>query len=145
MRRIKENIANNVSLRSKRKGACGRKKIISPRTERKLIKIIKGSRAATNATITQEVQDSGVAVSERTVRRSLYALGFKSRRPVKKPKLTTAMKRKRLLWARKYRTFTSEDWDKVSCCTVFLKGWVCFKFWFNSTVTLCPFLTGVLQ
>ena len=38
-------------------------------------------------------------------RQRLYTLGVKSRRPIKKTKLTVAMKEKRLLrvWARKYR------------------------------------------
>ena len=48
--------------------------VISPRTERKLMKIIKENRAATNAIITKALNDSGVAAAGRICSLSLLYL-----------------------------------------------------------------------
>lgn len=53
-------------------------------------------------------------VSERTVRRALLVhLKMPSRTAANKPLLSIKMKKKRLLFAKKYQHFTAEDWGKV--------------------------------
>lgn len=59
-------------------------------------KICLQNRFATTKVIKSQLQDAGVNASERTVRRKLIDLNFKACRPAKKPKLTAAMKAKRL-------------------------------------------------
>lgn len=41
-----------------------------------------------------------------------------ARKPARKLKLTAAMIKKRLDWARKYKNFTSQDWEKVKIYTI---------------------------
>ncbi|CAK9820156.1 Transposable element Tc1 transposase [Anthophora quadrimaculata] len=64
--------------------------------------------------LTKLIQDAGIPISDMTVRRRLKSLGFEVRCPVKKPKLTETMKKKRLWqWAKQFRNWTKEDWEKV--------------------------------
>lgn len=79
---MKTKLTNNVSFCSK-EHVVGKKKN-SPRYEIKLIQTVKENRTATNANITKGLNDYRVEVSERIVRRSLYALVVKSWQPVKK-------------------------------------------------------------
>jgi len=56
----------------------------------------------------------GCVVSISTVSRRLSKeFHLKSYKPAKKPKLTTAMKKKRLLFARTHQTWTVAEWNKV--------------------------------
>ena len=48
-----------------------------------------------------------------TVLRRLLAAGRKARRPIKKQLLTTAMCKKRLVWAKTHANWTIEDWKNV--------------------------------
>ncbi|CAK1590972.1 unnamed protein product [Parnassius mnemosyne] len=48
-----------------------------------------------------------------TLRRRWKEQNFSCRRPLKKPKLTPAMRLKRLEFAKKYKHWTVEDWHKV--------------------------------
>lgn len=86
---------------------------MTPRGERTLSKVIKEDRTATNSFIKNKLQASGIQMSTRTLQRRLNDLGYNSRRPVKKPKLTIKMKENRLKWALKYKNFTVEDWKQV--------------------------------
>ena len=52
-------------------------------------------------------------MSELTLKRKSYALGFKSRKPVKKPVINERIAKLRLEFALKYRANTFEDWKKV--------------------------------
>jgi hypothetical protein len=45
---------------------------------------------------------------------SLPEVGRKVRKPIEKQLLTPAMKQKRLAWANKYRSWTTDDWKKVA-------------------------------
>ena len=51
----------------------------------------------------QDLASAGVMVDSSTVRRRLLAIGRKARRPLKKQFLTTKMKEKRFIWAKKYK------------------------------------------
>ena len=53
----------------------------------------------------------GVDISRRTViRRRVIDLGLKARKPAKKPRLTPAMKAKRLGFAKKHAKWTIQQW-----------------------------------
>ncbi|GFY34936.1 uncharacterized protein TNCV_155091 [Trichonephila clavipes] len=58
---------------------------------------------ATTEVIKSQLQDINVNASERTVRRKLKDLNFKTCRPTRKSKLTPATKAKRLNWAKHWR------------------------------------------
>ncbi|GFW67465.1 transposable element Tcb2 transposase [Trichonephila clavipes] len=60
-------------------------------------------RFATTKVIKSQLQDINVNASERTVRRKLKDLNFKTCRPTRKSKLTPATKAKRLNWAKHWR------------------------------------------
>ena len=110
---IQKKIANKENLTPKRIGKCGKKKILTPRGERILTKIVLENRQATNNAITEKLDKSGVKMSKRTVQRRLHDLGYISRCPAMKPKLTQKMRQKRLEWAKKYRNLTEDDWKSV--------------------------------
>ena len=79
-----------------------------------LVKIVKENRFATCSAITTKLNEVGINVVTIIVRRSLHGLGIRSRRPAQKPKLTKAQRKKRLDWAKKYRSFTVDDWKLVN-------------------------------
>ena len=111
--KIKLNLDKKLPLSPKRTGKCGRKQITTPRTNRKIRDICLQNRKKSVATLTQIVQKSGIAISKRTMQRRLAEEGLTGHRPVRKPKITEAMKKKRLAWAREHRHMTKEDWSKV--------------------------------
>lgn len=112
--KIKVNLDQNRPLSPKRKGKCGRKRITTARSDRKIRDICLQNRKKSVGFLTQMVQEYGIPVSKRTVQRRLAEEGLTGHRPVKKPRLTKAMKKKRLAWAREHRLKTVEDWNKVS-------------------------------
>nr|CAH7750864.1 unnamed protein product [Callosobruchus chinensis] len=113
VRRIKKKIESREELSPKRKNRCGRKPIFTPRSERCLKKIYIENRFATTKVIRSKLQDAGVNGSERTVRRKLKELDFKACRPARKPKLTAAMKAKRLKWAKQLQNKDVDIWRSV--------------------------------
>lgn len=113
VRRIKSKLDFGVDLTPKRKGRCGRKPKFTPRSERRLKKICMENRFATTKHIKILLAESRINASERTVRRKLKELDFKACRPVKKPKLTTAMKAKRIQWAKEHRSKDLDYWRSV--------------------------------
>lgn len=112
--KIKANIVEKLSLSPKRKGRCGRKRMTTPRDDRQIRDICLTNRKKSSSYLTKLVKESGLKVSQRTVRRRLVEEGLTGHRPSKKPKLTEAMKKKRLAWARDYRHMTTHDWSKVA-------------------------------
>jgi hypothetical protein len=54
-----------------------------------------------------------VKISVRTVHRILHSAGRKAYRPIKVPMMSTANRKKRLLWARAHSGVTVDDWKKV--------------------------------
>lgn len=113
VRRIKTKLDSGQDITPKRKRRCGRKPIFTPRAERCLTKICVENRFATTKHIKSRLYLSNINVSERTIRRKLKKLGFKSCRPVRKPKLTMMMKSKRLQWAREHKNRDLEFWKSV--------------------------------
>lgn len=111
--KVKAALDQNLTLSPKRKGHCGRKRVTTPRGDRKIRDICVANRKKSAALLTQMINESGVAVSKRTVQRRLAEEGLIGHRPSRKPKLTDAMKKRRLAWAREHRSMTVEDWSKV--------------------------------
>ena len=101
-----------------RRQNCGRKRAISPRGMRILTRSAKMSPSRSASQHAQDLSTHGINVSKWTVQRSLRETGFKSVHPTKKPLLTPAMKRKRLLWAKNHRNWTVEEWRKVRKCCI---------------------------
>lgn len=118
--RTKIKMDQNKTLEAGRVGKCGRKRITTPRTDRKIRDICLENRKKSVACLTTMINDEGIEVSKRTVRRRLAEENLIGRRPIKKPRLTEAMKKKRLQWARQHRNMTVADWSRVS--TTFLNS-----------------------
>src|SRR5690606_13705752 len=51
--------------------------------------------------------------SKNTLKRRLSEAGFKGFRPAVKPRLTASMVQKRYRWAKQFRNWTTEDWERV--------------------------------
>lgn len=125
--RIKIKIDQNRPLEANRVGKCGRKRITTPRTDRKIRDICLENRKKSVTRLTTMMNDEGINISKRTVRRRLADENLIGRRPTKKPRLTEAMKKKRLQWARQHKNMTAEDWSRVS--TIFKQFvYQCFLF-----------------
>lgn len=130
VKNIKRKLTENVSLTPQRTGKCGRKRITTPRAERKLKQITVENRRKPRKMINALLEDAGVSISDRTLRRRLKEMSFTCRRPLKKPKLTPSMMSKRLAFAKTYRDWTEKDWEKVFWSTKLLAwpfGTLCFS------------------
>lgn len=114
--RIKSKLEKNLPLGSQRSGKCGRKRITTPRNERKIRDICLENRRKSAKELTKIINSAGITISARTTRRRLVEMGFKCCRPAKKPKLTPSMMSKRLAWAKQHRHMTVADWENVNIC-----------------------------
>lgn len=111
--RVKKKLDINVVYESRRIGKCGRKKALSPRMARKLKNMTLANRKITSKVLSDKLREYGSNVSPRTVRRTLNDQGLRACRPTKKQKITPAMAKKRLEWAKGIQ-FTEDDWNKVN-------------------------------
>uniref|UniRef100_A0AAZ3SD63 Transposase Tc1-like domain-containing protein n=1 Tax=Oncorhynchus tshawytscha TaxID=74940 RepID=A0AAZ3SD63_ONCTS len=90
---------------------CPRK---SCKRQEHLLKLIQlRDRGTTSTERAQECQQVGVSASACTVRRRLLEDGLVSRRSAKKPLLSRKNIRDRLIFCKRYRDWTAEDWGKV--------------------------------
>lgn len=112
--RIKIKLDQKLPLEANRVGRCGRKRITTPRADRKIRDICLQNRKKSITHLTTIINDEGISISKRTVRRRLAEENLMGHRPTKKPRLTQAMKKKRLQWARQHRNMTVADWSRVS-------------------------------
>lgn len=103
----------NIPTTSSGRPFGGRKSITTPREDRKIIKIALANRRLSSKDIQKKLAEEAVQVSERTVRRRLYAAALKCRRPLKKPRLTPKMKQARYNWAKEHQDYSVDDWAKV--------------------------------
>lgn len=111
--RLKKSLDSGSEYAPSRVGKCGRKNKFSPRTERKLIQIAKKNRRATSKDLKMSMEQYGVNVCDSSIRRRLIAAGLPARRPRKKAKITPAMAKKRLAWAKEVQKQFGNDWSKV--------------------------------
>lgn len=114
VQRISKKIHSAQPTEPQRKGRSGRKKAVTKRGQRFLRNLVLENRSITYKQMQEKFQQSGPSVCERTIRRNLHEMGFRSRRPVKKPKLTEKMMKARLEWANSYKNFTLDQWNMVS-------------------------------
>ena len=91
----------------------GRKKATTTLTDRRIVRLALQNRRSTAVDINRSLEDAGVKVSDRTVRRRLVAAGMRARIPRKKPFLNAVQRQKRLQWARQHVLWTKEQWEKV--------------------------------
>lgn len=111
--RIIKNDTDENALSKAGRLNCRGKRVTTPRGDRKINEIVNGSRWKSNKTILKLVRESGVEISEATLRRRIKELGFQTCRPAKKPRLTPSMEKKRLEWAKQHQHWTTEDWEKA--------------------------------
>jgi hypothetical protein len=57
--------------------------------------------------------DHGINISRRTVSNVLHKFGYVARIKKKKPRLTDSQKKARFQWAKKYSTWTIEEWKNI--------------------------------
>lgn len=113
VKNIQKKLVSNTSLRSKRIRACGRPRVTTPRTDRKIRNICLRNRKLPLSLLSHEIQQAGINISQRTVQRRLAEEDLYARKPYPKPRLTQAMMKKRLNWAKKYKKFSLNDWERV--------------------------------
>uniref|UniRef100_A0A674DL94 Transposase Tc1-like domain-containing protein n=1 Tax=Salmo trutta TaxID=8032 RepID=A0A674DL94_SALTR len=86
----------------------------SSKRQDRLLKLIQlRDRGTTSTVLSQEWQQAGVSASARTVSQRLLEDGLGSRRAAKKPLLSRKNIKDRLLFCKRYRDWTTEDWVKV--------------------------------
>ncbi|CAK9799193.1 Transposable element Tc1 transposase [Anthophora plagiata] len=92
----------------------GRKRTTTGRQDRYLVRLSLRNRFTTSKQLAVDLStDQGVSVCDRTVKRRLVEANLKSCKPRCKPYLTQQQMKNRLLWAKKYRNWTVEDWSKI--------------------------------
>ena len=91
----------------------GRKKCTTPHDDRRLVRLSLQDRRRTSNDIRQSLNDSGVTLSSRTVRRRLCDVGLRARVARKKPYLNIAQRKKRLTWAKAHQNWTRDQWRRV--------------------------------
>lgn len=110
---IKQRLAANISGPSRR-GRCGTKRKTTARQDRLMVRILRQRPLLSAGQVMGELKQHGVNVTTRTIQRRLKELGCRSVRPRKVPKLTPAMMKKRLAFAKTYVAWTVDDWRKVA-------------------------------
>ena len=91
--------------------SCSRRMCWSSKRQDCLLKLIQlRDQGTTSTELAQEWQQAGVSASARTVRRRLLEDGLVSRRAAKKPLLSRKNIRDRLIFCKRYRDWTAEDW-----------------------------------
>ena len=108
---IIKNFKERGSVVVKKASGCPRK---SSKRQDHLLKLIQPQdQGTTSAELAQEWQQASVSASACTVRRRLLEDGLLSRRAAKKPLLSRKNIRDRLIFCKRYRDWTAEDWGKV--------------------------------
>ncbi|XP_065673761.1 uncharacterized protein LOC136090781 [Hydra vulgaris] len=90
--RIKKKMGKNEPLLSEKRKNCGRHRVTTPRTERKIRDIVEENRRKSKKVLKEILKEQGISISLGTLRRRLAEQGFKACRPAIRPKLTEAMK-----------------------------------------------------
>ena|SRR5688572_1917611 len=92
----------------------GRPPKLTDRNCRSIGRMVKKKETSTATAITKALKTShNINVSRQTVSRSLKSMGYACRIKKKKPKLTERHKKARLAFAKKYESWTSDDWKRV--------------------------------
>lgn len=111
--RINKKLHENQRQVNNKRRNCGKKRKTTPRVDRRIIQKACENRFLSTRSLHQDLLDEGIEISSMTLRRRLYEANLKSRRPVKKPKLTPKMRKARLEFALAHQHYTIPDWKKV--------------------------------
>lgn len=111
--RIKSKLVSGKDLGVKRAGKCGRKRLTTPRMDRKIVRLAQMDRRASCRRLAINLASEGHFLTRRTVNRRLCEAGLKSYRPRMKPRLTKKMIEARRAWAETHSSWTADDWSKV--------------------------------
>ena len=107
VQRIKKKMNENLEINNGRVGKCGRKRKTSAQTDRIISRNFLNQPTLTPYQQAKQLADAGLSLSHMTIRRRLKEQGFRNCRPEKKPRLTAAMRRKRLEWAKQFENLDS--------------------------------------
>lgn len=88
----------------------GPPRITTAKEDEKIVALATKDENATSSKIQQKMEEKGVEISARTIRRRLQEAKGKYSRPILKPLLTEKHRHQRLNWAKKHKNF---DWNKV--------------------------------
>lgn len=83
---------------------------LQAKEDEKIVALATKDENATSSKIQQKMEEKGVEISARTIRRRLQEAKGKYSRPILKPLLTEKHRHQRLNWAKKHKNF---DWNKV--------------------------------
>ena len=99
---------------SQRGKRSGRPKVTSRRVDRLMHKVVTRLPMSSSEEIQAKLIDTGAAVSIKTIQRKLsLEFGLKSCKPARKPRLTEAMKKKRLDVDKRHADWNTEIWKRV--------------------------------
>lgn len=101
------------AISTTRKGNCGRKRKLGPRTERLLARYSVRNPRATARELQAEIGGQAVSVHVNTVKRSLRRSGRNAYAPRVSPSLNKAQRCTRLCWGRQHRGWTEQQWRQV--------------------------------
>jgi len=101
------------SVTPKRKRNCGQKRKTTPKDDRYIIKKSKQDPSWSSVEIRNDLAEAIVKISASLVHRQLVASGRRAKRPFKKQLLTSAMRKKREAWARKFKDWTEDEGKHV--------------------------------
>ncbi len=92
----------------------GRPKKLTLQDKRSCVRAVTSGRLATASAASKRLrEETGIEVSDATVRRALQEAGLKASEKKKKPKLSANNIKARLEFARSHRHWTVEDWKRV--------------------------------
>ena len=98
----------------KDKKRSGRPSKTTPRDDHLIRRIVLKSPTASCKKIRSALLQKGTSIHRTTVsRRLVHEFKLKAHKPAKKPRLTNAMKAKRLAFAQKYAHWDEDRWDNV--------------------------------
>ena len=98
----------------RRIGICGSKASTTASQNRILVHNLRRSPLRSAAQLRDQWETAGVTRSLSTVQRRLRQMGCRAVRPRRVPKLTDAMKKKRLAFARAHHDWSAEKWACVA-------------------------------
>lgn len=98
----------------KEKHRTGRPALLDARKRRIIARILQRIETKNAEAVRKEAKTlHNIDVSRDTISRALKSMGYIARVKFKKPKLSVNQKKARLIWARKYASWTSDDWRNV--------------------------------
>lgn len=120
----KENVSQSTVIRTKQrkdisgtfknKPKPGRPRLLTGRNERKVLRLIATGECTNAVAIQKKLKiEEQIEISESTVKRTLRRNGLSARVKRKKPYLKKTHRIARMKFAKKYRFWTAEDWNKV--------------------------------